>query len=64
MIYHIHNGGALASQFGRTHIEGTWVVMREGMIDGDLSGCDEHEFFTRHKVQTRRGGYKIGYKDV
>ena len=40
MIYHILNGDALAYSFPETHIEGEIMVVREALINGDLSGND------------------------
>jgi len=37
MIYNILNGDALAYSFPDTKIEGDIIVVREGLIDGDLS---------------------------
>ena len=38
MIYHILNGDSLACSFPETKINGEMIVVREGLIDGDLSG--------------------------
>lgn len=38
MVYHILNGDALASTFPAAELEGGIIVMREGLIDGDLAG--------------------------
>jgi hypothetical protein len=38
MVYHILNGDSLAYSFPDAKIEGDIIVVREGLIDGDLSG--------------------------
>ena len=38
MIYHILNGDALAHSFPDAYIEGEIIVVREALIDGDLTG--------------------------
>ncbi|WP_298739879.1 hypothetical protein [uncultured Chitinophaga sp.] len=38
MVYNILNGDALAYSFPDAKIEGEMIVVREGLIDGDLSG--------------------------
>jgi len=38
MAYNILNGDSLAYSFPDTRIEGDVIVVREGLIDGDLSG--------------------------
>ncbi len=40
MVYNILNGDALAYSFPDTGIEGDIIVVREALIDGDLSGDD------------------------
>lgn len=45
MIYNILNGDALAYSFSDAKIEGNIIVVREGLIDGDLSGNDLQEFW-------------------
>jgi hypothetical protein len=45
MIYNILNGDALAYSFPDTKIEGDVIVVREGLIDGDLSGDNLHDFW-------------------
>jgi hypothetical protein len=40
MVYNILNGDSLASGFSETMIEGEVIVVREALIDGDLSGDD------------------------
>ena len=45
MVYHILNGDALAYSFPDTKIEGEIIVVREGLIDGSLSGDNLHEFW-------------------
>ncbi|HNT22649.1 MAG TPA: hypothetical protein PKL70_19590 [Saprospiraceae bacterium] len=38
MVYHILNGDSLACSFPDTKIKGETIVVREALIDGDLSG--------------------------
>ncbi|MCW3116105.1 MAG: hypothetical protein JWM28_187 [Chitinophagaceae bacterium] len=45
MIYNILNGDSLAYSFSDTKIEGDVMVVREGLIDGDLSGDNLHDFW-------------------
>jgi len=45
MIYNILNGDSLAFSFPDTKIEGDVMVVREGLIDGDLSGDNLHDFW-------------------
>jgi hypothetical protein len=45
MVYHILNGDSLAYSFPDTKIEGDIIVVREGLIDGDLSGDDLQDFW-------------------
>ena len=45
MIYHILNGDSLAYSFPETKINGEMIVVREGLIDGDLSGDTLHYFW-------------------
>jgi hypothetical protein len=45
MVYHILNGDSLAYSFPDAKIEGTIVVAREALIDGDLSGDNLHDFW-------------------
>jgi hypothetical protein len=45
MVYHVLNGDSLAYSFPDTKIEGNVVVVREGLIDGDLSGDNLHDFW-------------------
>ncbi|WP_153799497.1 DUF1835 domain-containing protein [Foetidibacter luteolus] len=45
MVYHILNGDALAYSFPEANIEGDIVVIREGLIDGDLSGDNPQDFW-------------------
>jgi len=50
MIYNILNGDSLAYSFPDTKIGGEIIVVREGLIDGDLSGNNLHDFWhTRAK---------------
>jgi hypothetical protein len=45
MIYHILNGDSLAFGFPDANIEGDVIVVREGLIVGDLSGDNLHRFW-------------------
>ncbi|MFT3934516.1 MAG: hypothetical protein QM726_12915 [Chitinophagaceae bacterium] len=45
MVYNILNGDSLAYSFPEAKIEGEMVVFREGLIDGDLSGDNLHDFW-------------------
>lgn len=45
MIYNILNGDSLAYSFPDTKIEGNIIVVREALIDGDLSGNDLQDFW-------------------
>jgi hypothetical protein len=45
MIYNILNGDALAYSFPDANIEGDVIVIREALIDGDLSGDNLHNFW-------------------
>lgn len=45
MIYNILNGDSLAYSFPDTKIEGDTIVVREGLIDGHLSGNDLQDFW-------------------
>jgi hypothetical protein len=45
MIYNILNGDSLAYSFPEAKIEGDIIVVREGLIDGDLSGNDLPAFW-------------------
>ena len=45
MVYNILNGDSLAYSFPDTEIEGDVIVVREGLIDGDLSGDNLHDFW-------------------
>lgn len=45
MIYNILNGDALAYSFPEAKIEGDIIVVREGLIDGNLSGNSLQEFW-------------------
>jgi len=45
MIYNILNGDSLACSFPDTKIEGNIIVVREGLIDGDLSGDNLNNFW-------------------
>ncbi|MEX6689912.1 hypothetical protein QTN47_20560 [Danxiaibacter flavus] len=45
MIYNVLNGDALAYSFPDTKIEGDVIVVREALIDGDLSGDNLRDFW-------------------
>src|SRR5215203_5931157 len=45
MIYHILNGDSLAYSFPETKISGEIIVVREALIEGDLSGDNLHDFW-------------------
>ncbi|HUQ65489.1 MAG TPA: hypothetical protein VM101_05015 [Flavitalea sp.] len=45
MVYNILNGDSLAYSFPETKIKGDVVVVREGLIDGDLSGDNLDDFW-------------------
>ncbi len=45
MVYHILNGDSLAYSFPDAKMEGEVVVMREALIDGELSGDSLHDFW-------------------
>jgi hypothetical protein len=50
MVYNILNGDALAHSFPDAKIDGEMVVVREGFIDGELSGDNPSDFWqTRAK---------------
>jgi len=51
MVYNILNGDSLAYSFPDTKIEGDIIVVREGFIDGNLSGDNLHDFWqSRAKI--------------
>jgi hypothetical protein len=45
MVYHILNGDSLAYSFPDAKIEGDVIVVREALIDGNLSGDNLHDFW-------------------
>ncbi|GHN00444.1 hypothetical protein WSM22_19330 [Cytophagales bacterium WSM2-2] len=45
MIYNILNGDSLAYSFPDAKIKGDTIVVREALIDGDLSGNNLHDFW-------------------
>lgn len=45
MIYHILNGDALAYSFADAKMEGKIIVVREALVDGDVSGNDLQTFW-------------------
>jgi len=50
MTYHILNGDSLAYSFPDTKIKGEIVIVREGLIDGDLSG-DNLDYFWQSRAK-------------
>jgi hypothetical protein len=54
MVYHILNGDSLAYSFPDTKLEGETIVIREALIDGELSGDNLHTFW-----QSRASHLKI-----
>ena len=45
MVYNILNGDSLAYSFPDANIEGEIIVVREALIDGELSGDNLHDFW-------------------
>ncbi len=45
MVYHILNGDSLAYGFPDAKMEGNIIVVREGLVEGDLSGNNLDEFW-------------------
>jgi hypothetical protein len=45
VVYNILNGDSLAFSFPETNIEGEMIVVREGLIEGDLSGDSLDDFW-------------------
>lgn len=45
MVYNILNGDSLAYSFPDAKIEGDIIVVREGLIDGKVSGDNLHDFW-------------------
>ncbi|MEJ1238031.1 hypothetical protein WBG78_07880 [Chryseolinea sp. T2] len=45
MIYNVLNGDSLAYSFPEAEIEGELIVIREALIDGDLSGDELRDFW-------------------
>jgi len=45
MVYHILNGDSLAHSFPDAELEGNIIVVREALIDGDLSGDNLDDFW-------------------
>lgn len=45
MVYNVLNGDSLAYSFPDAKIEGEVIVVREGLIEGDLSGENLHDFW-------------------
>ena len=54
MVYNILNGDSLAYSFPDAKIDGEIIVVREGLIDGELSGDNLHDFW-----QSRAGYMRI-----
>ena len=66
MVYNILNGDALAFSFPDTKIEGEIVVMREALIDGDVSGNNLNDFWqarARHHESTEAQYYSDVVKE-
>lgn len=61
MIYNILNGDSLAYSFPDTKIKGDIIVVREALIDGDLSGKDMEEFW--HLRARYMGLTEADYRD-
>lgn len=61
MIYNILNGDALAYSFPKAKIEGDIIVVREALIDGDLSGNNLQEFW--HSRAKYMGLPEAEYRD-
>lgn len=61
MIYNILNGDSLAYSFPDAKIEGDIIVVREALIDGDLSGNDLHDFW--HSRAKYMGLTEVEYHD-
>ncbi len=45
MVYHILNGDAMFAGFREANIKGEIIVVREALIDGDVSGDDLYNFW-------------------
>jgi hypothetical protein len=45
MVYNILNGDSLAYSFPDAKIEGNIIIIREALIDGELSGDNLHDFW-------------------
>lgn len=45
MLYNILNGDSLAYSFPEAKIKGDFIVVREALIDGELSGDNLHDFW-------------------
>jgi hypothetical protein len=50
MVYHILNGDSLAASFQEAKIEGEIIVVREALIDGNLSGDNLYDFWESRAV--------------
>src|SRR5690349_1245447 len=61
MVYHILNGDSMAYSFPDTKIEGEIIVVREALIDGDLSGDDLQVFW--HSRAKHIGLTEAEYQD-
>src|SRR4051812_39763377 len=61
MIYHILNGDSLAYSFPETNIQGEIIVVREALVEGDVSGSNLDDFWqTRAKCM---GLTKVEYSN-
>jgi hypothetical protein len=63
MVYHILNGDSLAYSFRDSKIEGHIIVVREALIDGDLSGNNSLQDFW-HSRATYMRITKAEYQDT
>ena len=61
MIYNILNGDSLAYSFPDAKIEGDIIVVREGLIDGNLSGNNLQDFW--HSRASYMGLTEAEYHD-
>jgi hypothetical protein len=62
MIYNVLNGDSLAYGFPDAKIEGDIIVVREGLIDGDLSGNTLEDFW--HSRAKYMGVTEASYHDI
>ncbi|HEY0059022.1 MAG TPA: hypothetical protein VGB56_07785, partial [Flavisolibacter sp.] len=54
MTYHVLDGDALAERFSALQLPGDMVIVRECMIEGDLSGGNLEEFYQRRAAYLER----------